>query len=78
MVGLVGPIKWSTQALFIKKPIGNISTITTSIMSYIWQKTWNKKLRKKEVVAKRDGIAVFVLYVQIKIGQIFTQSRKET
>lgn len=51
-----------------KKTIGNMSTITTFIL-YLAE---NKKFRKKgEVVTKRRGIAVFVLYVQIQIGRIF-------
>ena len=36
----------------------------------------HKKMKKKKgVVAKRRGIGAFVLYVQIKIGRIFTRSR---
>jgi len=32
-------------------------------------------LKNKEVVAKRRSIGSFVLYMQIKIGPIFTRSR---
>ena len=38
MVGLVGPIKWSIQAPFIKRPIGKICMITICIIndSYLY------------------------------------------
>ena len=53
--------------------------ITTSIISIysILQKTFINS-EKEEVITKRHSFGIFVLYVQIQIGQIFTQSRKET
>lgn len=53
--------------------------ITTSIISIYCssQKTLINS-EKEEVITKIHSFGIFVLYVQIQIGQIFTQSRKET
>lgn len=45
MVGLVGPIKWSVRTLFKKKQL--VICLRLLLLSYIWQKTWNKKFRKR-------------------------------
>ena len=78
MVGLIGPIKSSTQALCRKNQL--VIFLRSLLLSYLYivlQKTLINS-EKEEVLTKIHSFGLFVLYVQIQIGQIFTQSRKET
>lgn len=63
MVGLVGPIKWSIQAPFIKIPIDNILKITTSIRYFIVL-IWNSKSNKSDLNLNHSNRVMDMLNIE--------------